>query len=91
MQEQDIQSIMRAAEELVEQTCKALCSVDEIYAHVGVDPARLRNLAVEQARIEAEAQAAFRDDLADIEREAARVKAASTDAPQARRVLHNHV
>ncbi|KDB64803.1 hypothetical protein AZ15_1633 [Bordetella bronchiseptica A1-7] len=61
------------------------------YAHVGVDPARLRNLAVEQARIEAEAQAAFRDDLADIEREAARVKAASTDAPQARRVLHNHV
>jgi len=40
MQEQDIQSIMRAAEELVEQTRKALCSVDEIYAHVGVDPAR---------------------------------------------------
>lgn len=30
MQEQDIQSIMRAAEELVEQTRKALCSVDEI-------------------------------------------------------------
>ncbi|CCN19613.1 hypothetical protein [Bordetella bronchiseptica] len=91
MQEQDIQSIMRAAEELVEQTRQALYSVDEIYARVGVDPARLRNLAVEQARIEAEAQAAFRDDLADIEREAARVKAACTDAPQGRRVLHNHV
>lgn len=39
MQEQDIQSIMRAAEELVEQTRQALYSVDEIYAHVGVDPA----------------------------------------------------
>ncbi|AOB26153.1 MULTISPECIES: hypothetical protein [Bordetella] len=91
MQDQDIQSIMRAAEELVEQTRQALRNVDEIYAHVGVDPARLRSLAVEQARVEAEAQAAFRDDLADIEREAARVKAACTDAPQARRVPYNHV
>ncbi|KCV60473.1 hypothetical protein L493_1596 [Bordetella bronchiseptica 99-R-0433] len=91
MQDQDIQSIMRAAEELVEQTRQALRNVDEIYAHVGVDPARLRSLAVEQARVEAEAQAVFRDDLADIEREAARVKAACTDAPQARRVPYNHV
>ncbi|MGZ9895389.1 type III secretion system chaperone Btc22 [Bordetella bronchiseptica] len=91
MQDQDIQSTMRAAEELVEQTRQALRNVDEIYAHVGVDPARLRSLAVEQARVEAEAQAAFRDDLADIEREAARVKAACTDAPQARRVPYNHV
>ncbi|ARP77557.1 type III secretion system chaperone Btc22 [Bordetella genomosp. 6] len=91
MQDQDIQSIMRAAEELVEQTRQALRNVDEIYAHVGVDPARLRSLAVEQARIEAEAQAAFRDDLADIEREAARVKVACTDAPPARRVPYNHV
>lgn len=91
MQDQNIQSIMRAADELVEQTLQTLRSVDEIYAHVGVDPARLRNLEVEQARVEAEAQAAFRDDLADIEREAERVGAAHADAPQARRVHHNHV
>jgi len=67
------EEIMREADALIQQTLRNLSTTDEVYREYGLDPQNLASAstAKEQADAKAEAEALFRKDMLDIEREVA--------------------